>query len=186
MVAGDEVMKWLLVPALGFAVLALPGCGGSSATLPEEAVCDAVTPLPTSRATPGVVSPQAYTQRIRSVSQDLARLRADLRGKYPENTFYRKETFRPDFIAFADKTTCEIQELLGLSAPDARFEQFQTNLDNALNDLLQHTLDGRDAVRRRNSSEYHDWFRGVDLKIQAVQALANAQTPGPIPVATPR
>ncbi len=160
----------ILAPALVFAA-----CGGGVSTFPEEVECVQPSPLPTSRTTPGAVSPQAYFSRIQNGVSALEKLRSDLRSKYPEDTFYRREAFRPDFAAYADETICTATALLALTPPDGRFENFESTLDTALTALIDHTRAGREAVKSRNVSEYRDWFDGADAKIAAVRTALAAR-----------
>ena len=163
--------------ALALALLAglLAACGSSGGgDFPAEIECAQPAPVATSQRSPGSASPGAYTSRMRSASDSLDRLRSTLRGKYAEDTFYRREAFRPDFAAYADQTICTARGMLEISAPDARFEKYESDLDSALTDLIQHTEEGREAVRARNVSDYRDWFKGADAKIAAVRTAANA------------
>ena len=155
--------------------LLVASCGGGSGSFPDEAECPAPSPVATSRAQPGAVSPQAYTTRMRSSAETLARLRADLRAKYSDDTFYRRDGFRPDFAEYADQTVCAAQAMLDLSAPDARFKEYESTLDTALTALIEHTREGREAVRARNVSDYRKWFKDADAKIAAVRDAAFAQ-----------
>lgn len=155
--------------------LVFASCGGSSGSFPEEAECAAPAPIATSRALPGTISPQAYTQRMRSSSDALAKLRADLRAKYADDTFYRRDDFRPDFATYADQTVCTAQAMLDVTAPDTRFREYESTLDAALTDLVEHTRAGREAVRARNVSDYRKWFKDADAKIAAVHDAAFAQ-----------
>ncbi len=155
-------------------VLLGAGCGGS-ATFPEAAECPEPAPLPTSRAQAGAVSPQSYASRLRSSADNLVKLRADLRAKYADDTFYRRDEFRPDFAVYADQTVCTAQAMAELTAPDARFAEFETRLDLSLNALIEHTRAGREAVRARNVSDYRAWFKDADAKIAAVHAAAYDQ-----------
>lgn len=159
---------------MGAAVLFGAGCGGSS-TFPEEAECPAPAPLPTSRAQAGAVPPQSYVSRLRSSADNVVKLRADLRAKYADDTFYRREEFRPDFAEYADQTVCTAQAMVALTAPDARFAEFETRLDVSLNALIEHTRAGREAVRARNVSDYRAWFKEADAKIAAVREAAYSQ-----------
>lgn len=157
-------------------IIALLGasCGSSSGSFPEEGECPAPAPIATSRAQPGAISPQAYTMRMRSSSDTLTRLRADLRAKYAEDTFYRRDAFRPDFAAYADQTVCTAQAMIDVSAPDTRFREYESTLDAALQALIEHTRAGREAVRARNVSDYRKWFDGADARIVAVREAALA------------
>lgn len=164
-------MRRMSAAAVGCALLAA-ACGSPSSAIPEVPECPAAAPLPTSRTTPGAVSVQAFLSRVREGTGRLYQLREDLRADYPEDTFYRRETFRPDFIAYADETICTSRALQELSAPIPALEEFDRRLDAALAALIEHTLAGRDAVRTRNVSEYRDWFAGVDERIGEVLAAS--------------
>lgn len=158
----------------GAIALIVASCGGGSGSFPEEAECPAPAPIATSRAQPGTTSPQAYTARMRSSSDALAKLRADLRGKYPEDTFYRRDAFRPDFASYADQTVCTAQAMIDVTAPDTRFREYESTLDATLEALIEHTRAGREAVRARNVSDYRKWFKDTDAKIAAVHDAAVA------------
>ena len=165
----------LLALALGSA--AALACGGGGAGFPEETVCASPPPVATSRANAGAISADAYVRRVQSFAVNLERLRADLRSKYTEDTFYRREEFRPDFAQYASQTVCTADGMLQMSAPDARFAQYEAALDAALQDLVAHTRAGREAVRARNVSDYRDWYRGADRKIAAVRTAAFGDIP---------
>jgi hypothetical protein len=164
----------MAVAAAGIGMLSLSafGCGSPSGAIPAEPVCATPAPLPTSRATPGTVSLQAYFTRVRSGAGALYTAREELRAKYAEDTFYRREEFRPDFIAYADETICAAQGLRELSAPIESLAEFDQKFDAALTELIEHTVAGREAVRMRNVSDYRAWFAGVDEKIAAVVATS--------------
>jgi hypothetical protein len=151
------------------------GCGGAATSFPEEAECPAPSPLPTVRNQPGVVSFGSYLTRIRSSADTLSRLRADLRAKYPDDTFYRRDEFRPDFAAYADQTVCVAEAMQSLTAPNSRFVETDDKLDAALGALIEHTRAGREAVRARNVSDYRKWYSAADAKIEAVRNLAFGQ-----------
>lgn len=158
--------------ALAVIALAATACGTPASGIPEEPVCATPAPLPTSRTTPGTVSVQAYFSRIRNGAGALYTAREELRTKYAEDTFYRREEFRPDFVAYADETICAAQGLRELSAPIESLVEFDQKFDAALDALIEHTIAGREAVRMRNVSDYRDWFGGVDEKIAAVVATS--------------
>ena len=164
-----------IVGAVAGCAMLVAGCGGASPSFPEEAACPAPSPLPTSRTQAGVVPPNFYLSRVRTSADNLVKFRSDLRAKYADDTFYRRDEFRPDFAAYADQTVCTAQAMLDLSPPDARFEQFETKLDDALNALIEHTRAGREAVRARNVSDYRKCYEGADAKIEAVRAAAYAR-----------
>ncbi len=155
----------------GLIALLVVSCGGSSSAFPDEAECPAPSPLPTVRNQPGVVSFGSYLNRLRSSGETLSKLRADLRANYPDDTFYRRDTFRPDFAEYADQTVCLAEAMRSLDPPNSRFTDFDQQLDTALDALIEHTRAGREAVRTRNVSDYRKWFEDADAKIAAVRDL---------------
>lgn len=166
-------MRRVLAAAVTAGLLA-GGCGTPDANFPAETVCPSPQAVATSRATPGAVSPQAFVARIRGGAAELEQLRERLAEEYPGETFYRRESFRPDFAAYADATICLARELQALQAPVPRLEAWKANVDAALAALIAHTEAGRAAVRSRNVTEYRAWHRGVEERIGAVTAAADA------------
>lgn len=166
--------------ALAAAVFAVAGvglaCGTAPSSFPDETECPAPVPIATSRANPGTISDQGYLRRVQSFTVNLERLRSDLRSKYPDDTFYRRDEFRPDFAQYASQTVCTAQSMLELSPPDTRFAEYDSALDAALQELIDHTRDGREAVRSRNVSDYREWYDGADRKIAAVRTVAYSQS----------
>jgi hypothetical protein len=146
------------------------GCGTPDANFPAATVCPSPQAIPTGRG----VSEQAFVGRIRAGVWELAAARERLRAEYPGERFYRRETFRPDFAAYADRTLCLAQELRGLAAPTEPLAAWKAGVDVALEGLIAHTAAGREAVRTRNVSEYREWYRGVDARIEAVEAAVSA------------
>ena len=156
------VVALVVLPVLG-------ACGGGAA-FPEPTPC--ATPVPAA----AVTTPQAGTQyvsSVRSAIDRLARLREALRNEYPGDKFSRDSQFRVDFAAYADSTVCGAQNLRELRAPSPNLEQFDANLDEALQALIDHTQTGRAAVEARNVTDYRKWFQGVDAKVEAVKAAAS-------------
>ena len=66
-----------------------------------------------------------------------------------------------------DELRAVAQAMLDLTAPDTRFREYESTLDAALSDLVEHTRAGREAVRARNVSDYRTWFKDADAKIEA-------------------
>lgn len=164
--------------AVGLAMLmlgpALAGCGGSSG-YPEPGPCPTptaarvATPLP--GRPPGGSASGLYTNTIRAGLDRISQLREGQRAVNPDETFSHRPDFRSSFAAYADATVCTAQALQALGAPDQRYTEFDSSLDAALQILIDHTLAGRVAVGQRNSSDYHKWFRDVDVKIEALHLL---------------
>jgi hypothetical protein len=156
---------------------AFAACGGGGSSFPDETECPPPAPIATSRANPGAASTDGYVRRVQSFTLNLDTLRSGMRTKYPEDTFYRREEFRPDFATYASQTVCTADALLQLTPPDARYAEFDSRLDAALTDLIAHTRFGREAVKSRNVSEYRDWYKEVDLKIAEVRGVAFGTVP---------
>ena len=171
-------MKVALLVAIAWSGAAVVACGGGgSSGFPEETICPGPPVIPTSQTNPGTIAAGAYVNRLQGLAVNLERLRAGLRAKYAEDTFYRREEFRPDFAQYASQTVCTADMMLQMSAPDARFAEYEANLDAALQDLVDHTRAGREAVRARNVSDYRDWYAEADEKIAAVRAAAFSEAP---------
>ena len=160
--------------ALLAAILALytlsAGCG-TAATCPDPPTCATPTPLP---ITPGRGSSNPYFTSVRVSVDRVASLREQLRAAYPGDKFSRSSQFRVDFATYADTTACVARTLKDLKPTTATFEQYDADLDAAVQALIEHTALGRDAVRRRNVSDYRVWYSGVDLKIAEVRTASNA------------
>ena len=146
----------------------LAACGGGAA-FPEPAPC---AQPPSAVAGSGRQATNQYFATVRTAVDRLATLRETLRNTYPGDKFSRESQFRVDFAAYADSTVCGAQNLVGVRAPAANFEQFDRDLDAALQGLIDHTQAGRTAVKARNVSDYRTWYQGVDLKLDAVKAAA--------------
>ena len=153
------------------AIIVLPlvaACGGGAA-FPEPTPC---AQAPSAVAGSGRQAINQYFASVRTAVDRLAMLRETLRNTYPGDKFSRESQFRVDFAAYADSTVCGAQNLVGVRAPAANFEQFDRDLDAALQGLIDHTQAGRTAVKARNVSDYRTWYQGVDLKLDAVKAAA--------------
>jgi len=167
--------------AIIVAAIIFPACGSPGSAIPAEVVCGTPAPVPTSRSAPGAVSTRAYWSRLQDGSSRLYQLREDLRKKYPEDTFYRRGAFRPDFAAYVDASICLARELLAIARLPAQDDVFTANLIGALDAFIAHSEAGREAIRTRNVSAYRDWYAGVDGHLAAVIATARRQSPSTSP-----
>ncbi|MEP6870509.1 MAG: hypothetical protein ABI939_01530 [Anaerolineaceae bacterium] len=158
----------MLLPGL-VALTMLTACGSGTA-FPEPAPC--ATPIPTASVTARQALNQ-YVSGVRTAVERLATLRETLRNEYPGEKFSRDSRFRVDFAAYADSTVCGAQNLKNVRAPSPNLEPFDTNLEAALQALIEHTQTGRAAVKARNVTDYRAWFDGVDAKIDAVKTAAS-------------
>jgi hypothetical protein len=163
-----------MMRALLAAMVVLPAalaCSGGS-SFPEPAECGTPAPLPTSGRTPGTVSRNTYRTALQDGVRRLQNYVDDFRGKYPSGNFSRQQEFRLDFADYADRTRClasYMRDLTGPTTPEA-----DATLDRALDDLLTHTEFGREAVRKRNVSDFRKWRDGVDAKVEAVRVAVGA------------
>lgn len=155
----------------GLATSLLAASCGDAPEFPEPAPCVAPSPVPT---TPGRGAATPYFTTVRISVDRIASLRAQLRTAYPGDKFSRASQFRLDFATYADNTICAAEALRDLRPTGANFDAYDRDLDTALDALIAHTAAGREAIRRRNVSDYRDWYRDVDLKIDAVKAASNA------------
>ena len=101
------------------------------------------------------------------------------RTAYPDRTFYRGSTFRPDFLKYADGANCTIVALNALNAPPnapQRYRDLDASLRATLKEYTEVLASGRDAVTQRNTSGYRDWWDATDeLEARIAAALTAAQ-----------
>jgi hypothetical protein len=148
-------------------------CGGGG-SFPEPAQCLTPPALPTSSRTPGATSRIAYNNTLLDGVRRLQSYADDFRGEWPSGNFSRQQEFRLDFADYADQTRCLATYLRDLPPLDGESEQPDAALNAVLDDLLVHTELGREAVRKRNVSEWRDWRDNVDARINAVRAAVRA------------
>lgn len=157
----------------GLVLLAFaPACGTPDSSFPPEAACPAPEPLPTSRSVSGVASPPEFLARVRKGTVDMLRARDQFAAEYPDDTFYRRDAFRPDMAAFADTLICAASALRTLESPIAGFDDWVGALHLTLDELISWTRFGREAVRSRNVSEYREFRAGLDQRLSAVERIA--------------
>ncbi len=153
---------------------ALVACGGNGA-FPQPAECITPASLPTSART-GTTARGAYEATLQDGVRLLQSYADDFRGSYPSGNFSRQQEFRVDFADYADRTRCLASYVRGLGVVDPADEGAVTALNGTLDDLLEHTELGREAVRSRNVSEWRDWRDNVDARINAVRAAIRVLT----------
>lgn len=159
--------------AFALAAIALPAalaCGGATA-FPEPAICATPTAVP---SVTGRGAASQYFAAVRLSVDQLSALREQLRAAYPGDKFSRDAEFRIAFANYADTTNCVAQGLRDIKPPSIAFEMYDADLDAALQALIEHTAAGREAVRRRNVSDYRAWYREADLRIDAVKTASTA------------
>lgn len=153
-------------------LITAPACGTADSAFPDEPECSTLEPLPTSRSVAGVASPPAFLARVRSSTVDLLQYRDAFVEEYPDDTFYRRDAFRPDMAAYADQTICLATALRQLQSPIAGFDTWTASLHTALDELIAFTQFGREAVRSRNVSEYREFRAGLDQRLSVVERIA--------------
>lgn len=162
---------WAVTAVLTFMAV---GCGTADSSFPAEAECSPLA-LPTSSTVAGITSPDAFLDAARDTALELQRLRNDFVAEYPDDTFYRRSSFRPEMGAFANQTICVASALREIESPIAGLDTYTATLHTALDELIAHTRFGREAVQSRNVSEYRQYRRTLDTKLAAVTAIAFSQ-----------
>ena len=140
------------------------GCGGGS--LADAAPCVTPTALPS--GTTGAAQARQYLSTVSSGIDRIKKLRTDERALYPDRSFSRNSDFRTQFAAYADASVCGATALRDLKPPTTVFQSYDDGLDASLAQFIDHMKFGREAVRKRNVSEYRQWFEGVDTKLEAI------------------
>ncbi len=170
------VLSAAAVIAIAIPVVLIFALGGGSG-LPSPAACPAPTPIayPTASldSDPGQQPFDVYRQSINTGVQHLIDLRDSFRKQYPTDTFFRENTFRSDYVTYADDSICSAQQLLQTQLPNGpatQGAQIDTSrLTNALNAFILSMQSGRDAVASRNTTKYHDWYNDIGNKVQAIR-----------------
>lgn len=162
-----------LVACLGPAVLA--ACGGTS--LPAAEPCVSPTPTPTPR--PGrdeSFRGFVYYRTVERGAAALAEELASFRARWPGDTFYRNPDFRPEFVRYAGRASCLLQDLQALPVPEgnARFVEFAGRVRPLFARYEQELEAGREAVRQRNTTQYRAWARATDALAAEIDAAISA------------
>jgi hypothetical protein len=167
--------RLLFLAALAPALLAI-GCGSGS--MPGPAVCHKPAPPATVRANsdlpPSFTRDQPYLSTVSSNVARLQQLRQRHLSQYPTRTFSRAPEFRTDFAEYADDSICTAKNLRDLepSPTSSRIAAYDNTLDAKLDAFVTHMQFGREAVRKRNVSEYREWFDAMDAKLNDVVMAA--------------
>ncbi|HMO53236.1 MAG TPA: hypothetical protein PJ994_01910 [Tepidiformaceae bacterium] len=164
-----QLGAWL---AAGFALAFAVACGTPDSAFPAEAECAPASPLPTSAAVAGMTSPQAFIDYVRRSTTELGLARSRFTSRYPDDTFYRRDAFRPDMARFADETICIARRLRDAQSPMAGLDAWTARIHAAVDDLIDHTWFGREAVRSRNVSEYRQYRAGMEQRHRALELIA--------------
>ena len=177
------VLSVAAVIAIAIPVVLIFALGGGSG-LPAAAPCPSPTPIvyPTVGfgVDPGQTSLNIYRQAINIGIQHITDLRDSFRKQYPTDTFFRENTFRTDYVTYADDSICSAQQLLQTQLPNVpvngRASIDTSRLTNALNAFIASMQSGRDAVASRNTTKYQDWYNDINNKVQAIRDAVASPT----------
>lgn len=154
-------------------VLAGTGCGPGADGFPELVDIEECAPPAPSRNPDRL---QGFRSVVYRETQRIEDLTQQFRARYPNGTFYRRAEFRTDFAEYANEAICIAAGLQKLEQPEADYLPEDANLDAMIGQFIEHTLTGREAVRTRNVSEYRQWNRGVEQKLDQVRTAATIVT----------
>ena len=161
-----------LLAALLLGVVAA-GCGGGEDGFPALASTEACA---APRLVAGDQPLLAFRSLVHSETQRIEDLTNAFRLRYPNGTFYRRPEFRTDFAPYVNEAICIAAGLRKLEQPGLDYLPEDSNLNAMIEEFIQHTLMGREAVRTRNVSDYRAWNRGVEAKLEQVRAAATILT----------
>ncbi len=160
--------RWLVLGTLAPVLLAT-ACG--SGAMPEPAVCQ--TPTPVARPD-SFARDQPYLSAVSAGVNRLQQLRQQQRSQYPTRSFSRASEFRTAFAEYADESICTATNLRSLAPTAARFADYDSTLDTTLTAFIEHMQFGREAVRKRNVTEYREWYDAIDARLNSVVRAAAA------------
>lgn len=167
------------VVAAGPLLVSTFACG--SASFPESPPC--VKPSPT--ATPRGTSDRSNDALYRRHTMDgLARVEAanlTFRTTWPNDAPSNRQPFREAFVIYAAGMECMAGDLKALEPKGADYSEYNAAYDAAMDEVVEITGFGRDAVRSRNTSKYRDWIKKVEAlpaRFDEVEAKLPATTGG--------
>lgn len=152
----------------------LAACGTRGGTLPEPEPCE---PLNQSADASGQSSLDAYVGAVLEAETRLYAPTNEFLGKWPARQFSRRQEFREDLAATADRAACLAFQLESLSAPDVGYQEFDRVLDAAMAGYQEDMQIGRDAAEQRNVSKFRDWLAAVDA-LPGLLQTADLARPG--------
>lgn len=156
-------MKRRLAAGAAAAVILWPvvaACAGGSA-LPEAPPCVNATPTP--RPTRATEADFRYLRTFQSASDKLQRLTDDWRAAWPEGKFSSRPEFRQEFVVYASASRCLVDDLAAFApANAARYGEFDSQVEGALVQYRDAIDYGLEAVRKRNVSNYREFYKRID------------------------
>jgi hypothetical protein len=148
-------------------------CSACSASgFPDPAPCASPTsvPSPPPQGNRRDISGDfRYRQTLFLGADQLTKLVADFRLRWPDGKFSRDSSFRSEFARYADQTRCLAAGLRALTPPGVAYADFVVAFQGALDRLVAAVGGAREGVKSRNVSDYRDWNTSIDGRIAAVR-----------------
>lgn len=163
----------MLLAAVLMAGLAGAACGAGSDDFPALVDIETCEAPPPPRDMDELLAFRSLVYREMQRIEDLTNA---FRQRYPNGTFYRRPEFRSDFAKYANEAICIAAGVGKVQQPTGDFLPEDANLAAMIEELIEHTLLGREAVRTRNVSDYRRWNRGVESKLEQVRTAATIVT----------
>lgn len=165
----------LALLAVTLAPVAIACAGGS--TLPPAPTC--TTPTATPAPHGNVQADQRYVQAFQSGAAQLKRLTDNWRAAWPDGRFSSRAAFRGEFVAYAAASRCLVDDLAAFApANSAKYGEFDARAEGALAQYRDAIDYGLAAVRRRNVSEYREFYQRMDAAFARLdETVRTAPTP---------
>ena len=154
--------------ALLIAASLIASCGAGP-TLPAIGPCPSPTAIPARPGTRAQPGEGEYRQVLVGGIDQLTKLTADFKKRWPGTGFSRDSSFRPDFAKYADSSACVAQAMLSEVPPVGADPAFVEAFSSALHDFVNAEAQARDGVKSRNVTAYQDWVANIDGLINAIR-----------------
>ena len=156
-------MKRRLAGGAAAAVILWPvvaACAGGS-SLPEAPACVNATPTP--RPTRATEADFRYLRTFQSGADKLQRLTDDWRAAWPDGKFSSRPEFRQEFVVYAGASRCLVDDLAAFAPANAAgYGAFAAQMEAVLAQYRDAIDYGLEAVRKRNVSNYREFYRRID------------------------
>lgn len=154
----------------GFLLLApiLGSCGAAS-TFPTSGPCPSATAEPTRFPGRPPAGDSEYRQALFAGIDQLTKLTADFKSRWPGNGFSRDTAFRTDFATYVDRSVCIAQGMLVQTPRAAADASFVEAFDSAVRAFTDGEVHARDGVKSRNVTVYRDWVANVDGLLNSIR-----------------
>jgi len=146
----------------------LASCGAGP-TFPTLGPCPSPTAEPTRSPLRGQPGESDYRQALFVGIDQITKLTADFKSRWPGNGFSRDSSFRTDFATYADRSICVAQGMLAQVPPAGADSSFVEAFGSAVRDFVNAEGLARDGVKSRNVTVYRDWTANVDDLIDTIR-----------------